>query len=58
MITHRKKSRRKPKRLNNSGQAELDLLSDELNNMLGRTKIVEQLIKALLSKVASIQKNQ
>jgi len=46
------------KTLNKSGQAELDLLRDELNNILGRTKVVEQIIKALLSKIAKMQKNE
>lgn len=46
------------KALNKSGQAELDLLRDELNDILGRTKVVEQIIKALLSKIARIQRNE
>jgi len=53
------KQKGKPsKTLNNAGQAELDLLRDELNNILGRTKVVEQIIKALLSKITRIQKNE
>jgi len=44
--------------LNNAGQSELNLLKDELNDMLAKTKVVEQIIKALLSKVASAQKNE
>jgi len=42
------------KTLNKSGQAELDLLRDELNDILAKTKVVEQIVKALLSKITGM----
>ena len=45
------------KTLDNAGQAELDLLRDEVIAIFERLKVAEQIIKAILSKITRMQKN-
>lgn len=45
------------KALNKGGQAELDLLRDEVVAIFERLKVAEQITKAILSKIARMQKN-
>ena len=45
------------KTLNKGGQAEIDLLRDEIIAILERLKVAEQIAKAILSKIRRIQRN-
>lgn len=45
------------KTLNKGGQAELDLLRDEITKIFERLKVAEQITKAILSKITRMQKN-